>query len=129
LNRALALRQVNDIWNRTKVSYTPMSASVDPKLLQIKGRAFEMGLSGTMMLCQSSPNLERYYVPGREFIAFDSLDDCMEKARYYTRHDAERQRIAQAYYNRTRAEHTWEHRWDHILSQIGMMGSPSKKVA
>ncbi len=129
LNRALQLKEVNDIWNRTKVSYTPMSASVNPKLLQIKGRAFEMGLSGTLMLCQSSPNLERYYKPGKEFVAFENLDDCIEKSRYYLQHEAERRQIAQAYYNRTRAEHMWEHRWDQVFKEIGMDKSPTKKAA
>jgi len=128
LNRALELKQVNDIWNRTKVSYTPMSASVNPKLLQIKGRAFEMGLSGTVMLCQASPNLERYYEPGKEFVPFDSIEDCMEKARYYIKHDEARQKIAKAYYDRTRSEHLWEHRWDQVFRQIGV-GTLSKKVA
>ena len=117
------------IWNRTKVSYTPMSASVDSKLLQIKGRAFEMGLSGTLMLCRQSPNLERYYEPGKEFVPFHDLEDCVEKARYYIKHDAERQKIADAYYNRTRAEHMWEHRWQQIFKEIGMSGSPTRKVA
>ena len=32
LNRALELKEVYDIWNRSKISYTPMSRSVDPKL-------------------------------------------------------------------------------------------------
>jgi spore maturation protein CgeB len=129
LNRAMDFKQVNEIWNRTKVSYTPMSASVDPKLLQIKSRAFEMGLSGTLMLCQQSPNLDRYYEPGKEFIAFHDLEDCAEKARYYIGHDAERQKIAEAYYQRTRAEHMWEQRWQQIFDEIGVTGKPGKKAA
>ncbi|HWW74965.1 MAG TPA: hypothetical protein VNZ44_06210, partial [Pyrinomonadaceae bacterium] len=48
----LHFRQINEVWNRSRISYAPMGASVDPKILQIKSRAFEMGLSGTLMLCQ-----------------------------------------------------------------------------
>jgi spore maturation protein CgeB len=129
LNRPLKLEQVYDIWNRTKVSYTPMSASTNPKLLQIKGRAFEMGLSWTMMLCQQSPNIERYYEPGKEFVAFDSMEDCIQKARYYVRHDAERQKIVEAYYHRTRGEHMWEHRWEQIFKDIGVNAPVARKVA
>lgn len=129
VSRAIDFRRINDIWNRSKISYTPMSASVDPSLLQIKSRAFEMGLSGTMMLCQNSPNLDRYYEPGKEYIPFDDLVDCISKSRYYLRHEAERERIAAAYLRRTRAEHLWEHRWQQLLRDIGMDGSMRAKVA
>ena len=129
LNRPLRLDQVFDIWNRTKVSFTPMSAAGDPNVLQIKARAFEMGLSRTLMLCQPSPNLERYYEPGKEFVPFYGLEDCAEKARHYVRRDAEREKIVEAYYQRTCAEHTWEHRWEQLFKQIGLVESASKRVA
>jgi spore maturation protein CgeB len=118
--RAILFKDVNDIWNRSKVSYTPMGASVDPKLLSIKSRTFEMGLSGTLMLCQHSPHLERYYEPGKEFVPFHDLDDCAEKAKYYIRHDSERDRIAEAYRRRTGAEHMWEHRFRQLFRDAGL---------
>lgn len=119
-DKAMPFREVNQIWNRSRVSYTPMGASVDPKMLQIKSRAFEMGLSGTLMLCQLSPNLERYYEPGKEFVAFDGLEDCVEKAKYYLRREAERAKIAAAYYERTLAEHLWQHRFQQLFNQVGL---------
>ncbi len=125
LNKALSFRQINDVWNRSRVSFTPMGASTDSSLLQIKSRTFEMGLSGTLMLCQHSPFLERYYEPGKEFVAFDSIEDCAHKARYYMSHEAERRRIAEAYASRTRAEHLWEHRFTQLFDEIGF----SRRVA
>jgi spore maturation protein CgeB len=113
-------RQINQIWNRSKISYAPMGASVDPSILQIKSRAFEMGLSGTLMLCQLSPNLERYYEPGKEFVPFHDLDDCAEKVDFYLDHENERSKIATAYYKRTRAEHLWQHRFQKLFQQIGI---------
>lgn len=120
MNRAITFQEINAVWNRSKISYTPMGASTNPSLLQIKSRAFEMGLSGTLMLCQHSPNLERYYEPGREFVAFESLEDCAEKARFYLKNEAERARIARAYCERTKAEHLWEHRFGALFREIGV---------
>ncbi|HWE92384.1 MAG TPA: glycosyltransferase [Tepidisphaeraceae bacterium] len=128
LNRPLEFHQVNEIWNRTKVSYTPMSASVNPQMLQIKSRAFEMGLSGTLMLCQTHPALHRYYEPGREFVQFHDLKDCVERAQFYLRNDRARLRIAEAYRKRTLAEHMWEHRWLALFQEIGL-GKAARKVA
>ncbi|MEA2235595.1 MAG: hypothetical protein QOC81_319 [Thermoanaerobaculia bacterium] len=112
--------EINDIWNRSRISYTPMEASVSADILQIKSRTFEQGLSGTMMICRQSPSLERYYEPGKEFVAFEDLDDCAEKVRYYASHESERARIARAYHDRTRAEHMWTHRFKQMFDDIGL---------
>ena len=127
LNRPLAFKQVHDVWNRSKVSFAPMGSSTDVNRLQVKGRVFEMGLSGTMMLTQRSPDIERFYEPGKEFVAYESIEDCADKAKFYLRNAAERQRIAEAYYRRTRSEHMWEHRFQQLFREIGL-GGPAKRV-
>jgi hypothetical protein len=111
---------VNAVWNRTRVSYTPLGSSADPRLFQVKGRVFQMGLSGTLMLCDSHPEIKRYYEPGKEYVTFCDLADCAEKARYYLSHETERVRIALAYRDRTRAEHLWQHRFTRLFEDIGV---------
>jgi len=112
--------EINEIWNRSKISYTPMEASVSADILQIKSRTFEQGLSGTLMVCRQSPGLDEYYEAGKEFVPFDDLDDCAEKVRYYHEHESERARIAAAYRDRTRAEHMWTHRFQRMFDDIGL---------
>jgi len=118
--RPVAFAQVHEIWNRSRISYTPLGSGLNEKMLQVKGRAFEMGLSGTLMLCEASPDLERYYDLDREFVAFHDLEDCAEKARFYLRNETERGRIARGYRDRTLAEHLWEHRFAQIFREIGV---------
>src|SRR6266436_3119353 len=105
--------------NRARISYTPLEASSGGKVLQIKGRIFEMGLSGTMVLCEQSLLLERYYQPGREIVTFEGLEECAEKARWYVTHELERVRIARNYRDRTLGEHMWKHRFEDLFRQIG----------
>jgi len=117
---ALQYEELNDIWNRSRITYTPMEASADPKILQVKGRAFEQGLSGTLMVCRQSPNLDQYYEPGKEFVPFEDLEDCVAKVRFYLSHEKERARIARAYHDRTRAEHMWTHRLQKMFKDVGL---------
>src|SRR6266568_137734 len=117
---ALEFEAVYDIWNRSRISYTPLDGGKGGKFLQVRGRVFEMGLSGTLMLCEHSPNLERYYEPGKEFVAFESLDDCVEKASWYLAHENERARIALNYRDRTLREHLWTHRFTDLIEQMGL---------
>lgn len=112
--------QINDIWNRSKISYTPMEASVSAAILQIKSRTFEQGLSGTLMICRQSPNLDLYYEPDKEFVPFDDLDDCVDKVKFYLEHENQRVRIARAYHDRTRGEHMWTHRFQKMFAEIGL---------
>jgi len=108
------------IWNRSRISYSPMESSADPKILQIKSRVFEQGLSGTVMVCRQSPGLDEFYEPGREFIPYDDLEDCVRKVRYYLKHESERARIARAYRDRTRAEHMWTQRFQKLFADVGL---------
>lgn len=119
--RPLRYEDVYDIWNRTRVSYTPMTGGPQGEVLSIKARTFEMGLSGTLMLCEHSSNLERYYEPGRECVTFESLEDCAEKAIWYLSHESERARIAARYCQRTLREHMWEHRFAELFRQMGVV--------
>ena len=103
-----------------------MGASTQATRLQIKGRAFQQGLSGTMMLTQMSPDLERFYEPGKEFVAYNSIAECADKAKFYLRNEGERSRIAEAYHRRTRAEHMWEHRFMQLFRDLGVGGPPAR---
>lgn len=111
---------VYDIWNRSRISYTPLGGGPDNSYKQVKGRVFEMGASGTLMLCEHSADVNRYYEPGVEFVPFGDLADCADKARYYLRHESERLSIVHRYYRRTLAEHQWRHRFRDIFKQAGI---------
>ncbi len=115
----LSFEQVNEIWCRSRLSLALQRASVGSRL-QIKSRTFEMGLSGTAMLSELSPYLDRYYDPGTEFVPFATLEECADLARHFLAHEAERRRIAEAYYRRTEAEHLWTHRLSRLLSDADL---------
>jgi spore maturation protein CgeB len=115
----LSYEEVNDIWNRSLLSLTPLRASRGGHL-QIKGRVFEMALSGTVMLCDKNPDLYEFYEPEKEFVEFESVEDCCERARYLLAHETQRRQIAEAYRRRTLNEHMWIHRYQTIFDVIGL---------
>jgi spore maturation protein CgeB len=124
---ARSFQEINDIWNRTRVSYTPMRGGPNGEVLSLKSRTFDMGLSGTLMLCEHSPNLERYYEPGRECVTFETMEDCADKALWYLSHELERARIARRYHERTLREHMWVQRFTDLFRRMGT--NPRVRVA
>jgi hypothetical protein len=125
-DRPLELKQVHEVWNRSKVSYAPPGELHGPAAGHVSARVFEMGASGTMMLCRRNWEVERFYEPGKEFVAYESVEECADKAKFYLRNEAERSRIAEAYQRRTRAEHMWEHRFLQLFRDIGVGGPPAR---
>jgi spore maturation protein CgeB len=126
---ALDFADINRIWNRTRVSYCPLGGGPSGQVLSLKSRIFDMGDSGTLMLCEHSPNLERYYEPGRECVTFTGLEDCAEKAIWYLAHESERARIAGNYRDRTRQENMWTHRFKELLDRVGLSCSAGRATA
>ena len=70
---------------------------------------------GGFLLTEWAEGLERYYTPGREIEVFHSLAELAEKIDYYLVRPAERDAIAQAGYERTCREHTYNQRLAEVL--------------
>jgi spore maturation protein CgeB len=115
----LHFESINKIWNRSRISYTPLDSS-DCSTMQIKSRVFDMGLSGTLMLAPAAAPVDRYYQPDKEYVSFQSQEDCVDKIRFYLTHESQRRSIADAYARRTLSDHLWRHRIESVLRQAGL---------
>jgi spore maturation protein CgeB len=79
-------------------------------ILQIKARHFEIPATGGFVITRKADDLETYFENGKEMAIVNSNDELVEKIKYYLLHEDERARIAQAGYERTVREHTYERR-------------------
>jgi len=85
---------------------------------QVKGRHFEINACGGFQLTYYVEGLERMYSIGEEISIFVSMDDLIEKTRYYLKHDEEREAIARRGYLRTQSDHSMEKRFQHIFDHL-----------
>ena len=88
-------------------------------ILFVKGRHFEIPACGTMQISEDGDVLTKRYVPDKEIIIYAGTEDLIEKVRYYLAHGGERERVAQAGYERTMREHTFEKNMEEIFKAIG----------
>lgn len=84
----------------------------------MKARHFELAGCGTFQLSYYVEDLEHCFEIGKEIAIYTDVDDLIEKARYYLKHDEEREAIACAGYRRALAEHTMERRFLDIAGHI-----------
>lgn len=94
-----------------------------PRPPQIKGRNFEVPGCGGFLLTERVPHLERYFELGVEVAVYDGVDDLIEQVGYWLKHSDQRQLIADAGYRRVISEHTYDHRFTAIFSELGLVAS------
>lgn len=105
------------IFNRSKISLG-LSKCARGTLTHVKSRTFEVPACGTFFLVEDTPELGRYYSPGKEVAVFKNSDELAEKITYYLEHEKEREEIAQAGYARTMKDHTYKARFKEIFDEI-----------
>ena len=81
-------------------------------------RTFEAAATGAFQLVNHRSALESLFEVGKEITTFESLDDLVDKVRYFLPRDAERREIADRAQARALAEHTYQHRINSILSML-----------
>lgn len=97
---------------------------------QLRLREFEVTMAGGFYLTQDCPQLRELFRVGEEIETWDGVDELEEKVRHYIAHPQERERIAAAGYSRTAHEHTWEHRFRGLLSELRIgAGKPAAPPA
>ncbi|MBI4532223.1 MAG: glycosyltransferase family 1 protein, partial [Candidatus Latescibacteria bacterium] len=78
-------------------------------------------MSGGFYLTEYSPGLEDLYVPDREVVWFETVEELIDKTKYYVAHESEVNEIREAGFIRARNEHTMERRFEYVLHTIGLI--------
>ncbi len=114
----IPLQDMVRIFNQTKVNLN-IGESFSA-VQQIKRRNFEVPGCRGFLLTTPAEGIQEYYEPDKEVVIASSLEELLDKSRYYLVHEREREIIAQRGYERTLAEHTWTHRLKDVLQCVGL---------
>ena len=79
-------------------------------------RAFDIMGAGGFLMTSFTSDFLKFFIPGKDFIYYDSINDLSEKSEYYLNHDEERIKIAENGYNKICCDHTFDCRVQYILS-------------
>jgi spore maturation protein CgeB len=96
------------------------------EIMGLNQRVFDACGCGAFQIVDASPVMEDFFMPGKELICFQDLQELRELIPYYLNRPKERAEIAWAGYTRAHAEHTFRHRLEKMLSIVADHGSPLK---
>ena len=91
------------------------------KLMCLKGRDFEVPMSGGLYLTQDNPELGLVYDVGKEIVTYRDEDDCAEKIFWLLENPDEAEKIRKAGRVRALSDHSWETRFSDIFGIAGLL--------
>lgn len=96
--------------------------NIDQQIPEEEGinlRPFEVTAAGSFLLNDPiKADIGRLFKDGEEVVVFKSNTDLRNKVEYYLAHSAEREKIARAGFERTKAEHTYLDRFQQMFKVI-----------
>lgn len=117
-NDFLAFDKMIKVFNESRINLNFSDSPHEGFGLQIKGRVFEIAMCGGFLLTEYTEGIEEYFEIGKEIVCFTSLDEAVEKIKYYLTHEDARRKIAEAGHIRALKDHTWRERLETIFNQI-----------
>jgi spore maturation protein CgeB len=123
LNGPLSTEEMVKLYSRSKINLGFGGVAGHKDTFCLKGRDFEIPMSGGLYLTEDHPELACAFKPGKEIITYSGIDDLVQKIKYYLANPAEAEEIRKRGYERSMREHSWEMRFEKIFRIIGLLNN------
>lgn len=120
-NGHLSYEELVKLYSRSRINLGFGGVGHSRKLMCLKGRDFEVPMSGGLYLTQDNPELSLVYEIGKEIVIYKNEKDCAEKIKWLLANPEEAAKIREAGRKRALRAHTWEKRFEKIFRLAGIM--------
>jgi hypothetical protein len=111
-------KKAAEVLSRSKISLGIATVGHTKNIYTMKLRDFDAPMSGALYITQYNKELEHLYISGEEIIFYDSIEELIQKIKYYLANDAVRTRIAAAGKKKAMMNYKWENRFTSIIDLI-----------
>jgi hypothetical protein len=87
----------------------------DRRMTQMKGHITQTIASASLLLVDSTYPTSEFFDEGKEFVSYSSLDELLDKIKWYLSNDNERVKVAMAAHERWAKNYLGSNFWKHIL--------------
>jgi len=117
----LSTEEMVQLYSRSKINLGFGGIAGHKDMFCLKGRDFEIPMSGGLYLTEYHAELERAYDLQNEIVTYTDFDDLLAKIRYLLSNPEKAEEIRKKGYQRARNEHTWERRFEKIFNLAGLI--------
>lgn len=120
-NGALSDTEMIRLYSRSRINLGFSGVGYSKKLLCLKGRDFEIPMSGGLYLTQDNPELNLVYDVGNEIVTYKDYAHCLKQIHWLLDNPDKAQEIRQAGFKRALKEHSWDKRFTQIFCMSGIL--------
>jgi hypothetical protein len=120
-NGPLSTEEMIRLYSKSRINLGFGGVAAHDDTFCLKGRDFEIPMSGGLYLTEYHPELEGVYDIGREIVAYGGFDDLMVKIRHLLTNPEEAEAIRRAGFRRARRDHTWEMRFERVFRLMNLL--------
>lgn len=120
-NGSLSIEEMVRTWSRSRINLGFGGVLGHKETYCLKGRDFEVPMSGGLYLTEHHDELVPFYEIGREIVTYTSFDDLLEKIRWLLLNPDQSEAIRRAGRERALREHTWEMRFERVFRLLGVL--------
>lgn len=120
-NGPLTTEEMVRTWSRSKINLGFGGVSGLKETFCLKGRDFELPMSGGLYLTEHHEELVPFYEIGREIVTYKGFDDLLEKIHWLLSEPEQAEVIRRAGRERALHEHTWEMRFERVFRMLGIV--------
>jgi len=117
----LSTEEMVRIYSRSRINLGFGGVEGHDETYCIKGRDFEIPMSGGLYLTEYHRELETVYDLGKEIVTYRGFDELVAKIRRLLANPDEAEAIRQAGFRRARKEHTWEMRFERVFTLMNLI--------
>jgi spore maturation protein CgeB len=128
-NGPISNEDMNCIYARSRINLGCGGIGYSKNLLSLKGRDFEVAMSGALYLTQNNPELSMVFEVGREILTYDDVEDCADVIRAILKDKDRAAEIRAAARARCLKDHTYTARWTGVFRALGALapsGDPAQ---
>jgi len=120
-NGSLSVEEMVKLYSRTRINLGFAGIRYSKNLMCLKGRDFEVPMSGGLYLTQDNPELSLVYEVGKEIVTYRNEKECVEKIRYLLNYPEIAADIREAGRQRVLRDHTWGKRFEQLFNLAGLV--------
>jgi len=120
-NGPLSTEEMVKMYSRSKINLGFGGVVGYTNTYCLKGRDFEIPMSGGLYLTERHSELERFYELDKEIVGYKDFDDLVEKIQYLLSNSEQAEVIRKKGRQRALKEHSWEMRFEKIFNLMGLI--------
>ncbi len=125
-NGAISNEDMNGIYGRSRINLGFGGIGFSKNLLCLKGRDFEVPMTGALYLTQHNPELSLVFDVGREILTYRDIEDCAQVIQATLDNQQVAADIRHAARERCLRDHTYVARWTRVFRTLGAISFDQK---